>query len=198
MPSRRSAKIRPWTPVRPSKSSRRRRRWRSSPPSRGAIAAANRAYHQADAPEISDAEYDALKRRNAAIEARFPELKRADSPSEQVGAAPSEAFAKVRHARPLYSLENAFDEAEVPEFVDRVRRFLNLAADAPLAFTAEPKIDGLSLSLRYEARPPRHRRHPRRRRDRRERDAERPHHRRHPRARSPAPPTSSRSAANAT
>ena len=116
----------------------------------GALAEANRAYHQADAPEISDAEYDALKRRNAAIEARFPELKRPDSPSEQVGAAPSETFAKVRHARPLYSLENAFDEAEVPEFVDRVRRFLNLPADAPLAFTAEPKIDGLSLSLRYE------------------------------------------------
>ena len=115
-----------------------------------ALAAANRAYHQADAPEISDAEYDALKRRNAAIEARFPELKRPDSPSEQVGAAPSEGFAKVRHARPLYSLENAFDEAEVPEFVDRVRRFLNLPAGEPLAFTAEPKIDGLSLTLRYE------------------------------------------------
>jgi DNA ligase (NAD+) len=117
----------------------------------GTLAAANRAYHQADAPEISDAEYDALKLRNAAIEARFPGLKRADSPSEQVGAAASEAFAKVRHARPLYSLENAFDEAEVPEFVERVRRFLSLGADAPLAFTAEPKIDGLSLTLRYEA-----------------------------------------------
>ena len=148
----------------------------------GALAEANRAYHQADAPEISDAEYDALKRRNAAIEARFPELKRPDSPSEQVGAAPSEAFAKVRHARPLYSLENAFDEAEVPEFVERVRRFLNLPADAPLAFTAEPKIDGLSLVAALRGGPPRHRRHPRRRRDRRERDAERPHHRRHPRA----------------
>ncbi|WP_297976999.1 NAD-dependent DNA ligase LigA [uncultured Amaricoccus sp.] len=116
-----------------------------------ALDRANRAYHQADAPEISDAEYDELKRRNAAIEARFPGLKRPDSPSEQVGAAPSETFAKVRHARPLYSLENAFAETDVPEFVDRVRRFLNLPADAPLAFTAEPKIDGLSLSLRYEA-----------------------------------------------
>ena len=113
--------------------------------------AANRAYHQADAPRITDAEYDALKRRNAAIEARFPDLKRADSPSEQVGAAPVEGFAKVRHARPMLSLENAFDPGEVVEFADRVRRFLNLAADAPLAFTAEPKIDGLSLSLRYEA-----------------------------------------------
>jgi DNA ligase (NAD+) len=113
--------------------------------------AADLAYHQADAPEISDADYDALKRRNAAIEARFPDLKRPDSPSEQVGAAPSETFAKVRHAKPLYSIANAFDEAEVAEFVERVRRFLSLPADAALAFTAEPKIDGLSLSLRYEA-----------------------------------------------
>jgi DNA ligase (NAD+) len=116
-----------------------------------AIAEANLAYHQADAPRISDAEYDALKRRNAAIEAAFPELKRPDSPTEQVGAAPAETFAKVRHAQRMLSLENAFAEAEVPEFVDRIRRFLNLAPDAPLAFTAEPKIDGLSLSLRYES-----------------------------------------------
>jgi DNA ligase (NAD+) len=115
------------------------------------IAEADRAYHQQDAPKISDAEYDALKRRNAAIEAGFPELKRPDSPSEQVGAAPAEAFAKVRHAVRMLSLENAFAEAEVPEFVERIRRFLNLVPDAPLAFTAEPKIDGLSLSLRYEA-----------------------------------------------
>jgi DNA ligase (NAD+) len=116
-----------------------------------ALGDANRAYHQADAPTISDADYDALRRRNAALEAAFPGLKRPDSPSEQVGAAPSGAFAKVRHARPLYSLENAFDEADVPEFVERIRRFLNLAAEESLAFTAEPKIDGLSLSLRYEA-----------------------------------------------
>jgi DNA ligase (NAD+) len=115
-----------------------------------AIAAANLAYHQADAPKISDAEYDALKRRNAAIEAAFPALKRPDSPSEQVGAAPAEGFAKVRHAVRMLSLENAFDEAEIAEFAERIRRFLNLAPDAPLAFTAEPKIDGLSLSLRYE------------------------------------------------
>jgi DNA ligase (NAD+) len=115
-----------------------------------AITQANLAYHQADAPRISDAGYDALKRRNAAIEARFPELKRPDSPSEQVGATPSEAFAKVRHAVRMLSLENAFDETEIAEFAGRVRRFLNLAPDAPLAFTAEPKIDGLSLSLRYE------------------------------------------------
>ncbi len=115
-----------------------------------ALAAANLAYHQADAPRISDAEYDALKRRNAAIEAAFPELKLPDSPSEQVGAAPSETFSKVRHAVRMLSLENAFAEEDVPEFVTRIRRFLNLPEDAPLAFTAEPKIDGLSLSLRYE------------------------------------------------
>ncbi len=115
------------------------------------IAAADRGYHQEDAPLISDADYDALRRRNAAIEARFPALKRADSPSDRVGAAPSEAFAKARHAVPMLSLANAFDDAEVTEFDERVRRFLNLAPDAPLAYTAEPKIDGLSLSLRYEA-----------------------------------------------
>ncbi|MBP7241125.1 NAD-dependent DNA ligase LigA [Amaricoccus sp.] len=116
-----------------------------------AIAAANLAYHQADAPAISDADYDALKGRNAAIERAFPALKRADSPSERVGAAPAETFAKVRHAVRMLSLENAFAEAEIADFVERIRRFLGLAADAPLAFTAEPKIDGLSLSLRYEA-----------------------------------------------
>ena len=115
------------------------------------IAEANLAYHRSDAPTISDADYDALKRRNAAIEARFPELKRSDSPAEQVGAAPAEGFSKVRHVRPMLSLENAFAEAEVVEFVGRVRRFLNLPADEDLAFTAEPKIDGLSLSLRYES-----------------------------------------------
>ncbi len=115
------------------------------------LAEADRAYHQADAPEISDAEYDALKRRNAAIEARFPELRRPDSPSGKVGAAPAEGFAKVRHAVPMLSLENAFDEADIADFSDRIRRFLNIGADEPLAFTAEPKIDGLSLSLTYEA-----------------------------------------------
>jgi DNA ligase (NAD+) len=114
------------------------------------IGAANRAYHAEDAPEISDAAYDALKQRNAAIEARFPELKRADSPSGQVGAAPSDGFGKVRHAVRMLSLENAFDETDVAEFDQRIRRFLGLSDDAPLAYTAEPKIDGLSLSLRYE------------------------------------------------
>ena len=115
------------------------------------IAAADRAYHQEDAPAISDAEYDALKRRNTAIEARFPELKRPDSPSDRVGAAPSEAFAKVRHTVPMLSLANAFDDADLADFDAGVRRFLGLAAEAELAYTAEPKIDGLSLSLHYEA-----------------------------------------------
>lgn len=115
-----------------------------------AIERANRAYHTLDAPEISDADYDALKRRNTAIEARFPGLKRADSPSDQVGAGLAEGFAKVRHAVPMLSLENAFAPEDVGDFDDRVRKFLGLAPDAPLIFTAEPKIDGLSLSLRYE------------------------------------------------
>lgn len=110
--------------------------------------AANTAYHGADAPQISDADYDTLKRRNAAIESRFPALKRADSPSEKVGAAAADGFGKVTHARPMLSLENAFDAADVTGFDERLRSFLGHAG--PLAFTAEPKIDGLSLSLRYE------------------------------------------------
>ncbi|GGA47274.1 DNA ligase [Sphingomonas psychrolutea] len=114
------------------------------------IAHHNRAYHTDDAPEISDADYDALTRRNAAIEAAFPQLMRADSPSLVVGAAPAAHLAKVAHARPMMSLENAFSPDEATEFVARVRRFLNLPEDAPVALTAEPKIDGLSCSLRYE------------------------------------------------
>ncbi len=110
--------------------------------------AANTAYHTADAPQISDADYDALKRRNAAIEARFPALKRQDSPSEQVGAPVADGFGKITHARPMLSLENAFDDADVADFEDRLRSFLGHTG--PLAYTAEPKIDGLSLSLRYE------------------------------------------------
>ncbi|MDE3027447.1 MAG: NAD-dependent DNA ligase LigA [Paracoccaceae bacterium] len=113
------------------------------------IARANRAYHTADAPEISDADYDALKRRNVLIEARFPELKRSDSPSEQVGGALAEGFAKVRHEVRMLSLENAFAVEDVTDFDDRVRKYLGLASDVTLEFTAEPKIDGLSLSLRY-------------------------------------------------
>ena len=113
-----------------------------------ALAAANLAYHAADAPEITDAAYDALKRRNAAIEARFPGLKRADSPSDQVGAAVADGFGKVAHRVRMLSLENAFAAEEVAEFDDRVRKFLGFSG--ALAYTAEPKIDGLSLSLRYE------------------------------------------------
>ena len=111
---------------------------------------ANLEYHGQDAPQISDADYDRLKARNAAIEARFPHLKRADSPSETIGATPSEGFGKVTHAQRMMSLGNAFDAAEVTDFDARVRKYLGLAPDAPLRYTAEPKIDGLSLSLRYE------------------------------------------------
>jgi DNA ligase (NAD+) len=114
------------------------------------IAEHDRRYYQHDAPTISDADYDALRRRNLDIEARFPDLKREDSPTERVGAAPTGRFAKVRHAVPMLSLDNAFAEADVAEFLNRVRRFLRVKEDEPLDFTAEPKIDGLSLNLRYE------------------------------------------------
>ncbi len=114
------------------------------------IAAHDRRYYAEDAPSVSDADYDALRLRNAALEAAFPELVRADSPSRSVGTAPSGAFAQVRHARPMLSLDNVFFDGDVRDFVASVRRFLNLSADDPLVFTAEPKIDGLSMSLRYE------------------------------------------------
>jgi len=106
-------------------------------------------YYRQDAPEISDAEYDALRLRNEAIEARFPKLIRPDSPSRRVGAAPVEGFGKVRHRVPMLSLGNAFDAEDVTQFVERIQRFLGLATDARLAFTAEPKIDGLSISIRF-------------------------------------------------
>jgi len=115
-----------------------------------AIAHHNRLYHTDDAPEISDADYDALVRRNGAIEAAFPALVRGDSPNAQVGAAPAAHLAKVAHAKAMTSLDNAFSDEDVAEFVGRVRRFLRLADDEPVALTAEPKIDGLSCSLRYE------------------------------------------------
>jgi len=114
------------------------------------IGAHDRRYYQDDAPRVSDAAYDALRRRNEEIEARFPQLVRADSPSRRVGAQPSQKFAKVRHAVPMLSLGNAFADSEVAEFVERIRRFLRLSADEKLVLTAEPKIDGLSCTLRYE------------------------------------------------
>jgi DNA ligase (NAD+) len=113
------------------------------------IAEHDRRYHQEDAPTITDAEYDALRTKNAALEARFPQLVRKDSPSRRVGSAPTGKFRKVRHVVPMLSLDNAFSREDVDEFVSRIRRFLRLG-DEPIVFTAEPKIDGLSCSLRYE------------------------------------------------
>ncbi|HKW55538.1 MAG TPA: NAD-dependent DNA ligase LigA, partial [Stellaceae bacterium] len=109
----------------------------------------DRRYYQDDAPSITDAEYDALRTRFNAIEKRFPEFVSAESPSQKVGAAPSGRFRKVRHALPMLSLDNAFAEADVLDFVGRIARFLKLPDDN-IAFSAEPKIDGLSMSLRYE------------------------------------------------
>jgi len=114
------------------------------------IARHDRAYHEQDAPEITDADYDALRARNAAIEQRFPALLRIDSPSTRVGGAPASGFAKVAHGVPMLSLDNAFGAQEFSEFIDRVRRFLGLG-DAKVAVVGEPKIDGLSVSLTYEA-----------------------------------------------
>ncbi len=114
------------------------------------IAEHDRRYHGEDAPLISDAEYDALRRRNIALEERFPELVRADSPSRAVGYAVSEKFEKIAHKVPMLSLDNAFADQDAHDFVDRVRRFLKIDPLTETGITAEPKIDGLSLSLRYE------------------------------------------------
>jgi DNA ligase (NAD+) len=114
------------------------------------IAAHDRRYYQEDAPTVSDAEYDRLRQRYSAIEARFPQLRSATSLTQRVGAAPSARFAKARHAVPMLSLDNAFADDDVRDFVDRIRRFLRLPDNEEIAFSAEPKIDGLSMSLRYE------------------------------------------------
>jgi DNA ligase (NAD+) len=115
-----------------------------------AIAHHDELYYRKDAPEVSDAEYDALRARNEAIEARFPHLVRDDSSSLRIGAAPVEAFGKIVHKVPMLSLGNVFDEQGLRDFLDRIRRFLGLGSIEGLAFTAEPKIDGLSITLRYE------------------------------------------------
>src|SRR5271170_3836774 len=114
------------------------------------IAEHDRRYYQEDTPSVSDAEYDRLRRRYAAIEARFPQLRTLQSLTQRVGAAPSTRFAKVRHAVPMLSLDNAFADEDVVDFVARIRRFLRLPDDAAITSSAEPKIDGLSMSLRYE------------------------------------------------
>ncbi|MBC8240669.1 MAG: NAD-dependent DNA ligase LigA, partial [Alphaproteobacteria bacterium] len=110
----------------------------------------NKAYYQNDKPEISDAGYDQLRQRNSAIEDKFPNLKRTDSPSDKVGAPVADGFAKLRHSRPMLSLGNAFNEADVADFLAGIARFLKLPEGAPVTIVAEPKIDGLSASLRYE------------------------------------------------
>jgi DNA ligase (NAD+) len=114
------------------------------------ISRLDQAYYQADAPLVSDAEYDSLRRRNDAIEARFPALMREDSPNRRIGAAPAEGFRKVRHSRPMLSLDNAFEDEDVLDFEAKIRRFLGLKGDEAVEFVAEPKIDGLSIGLRYE------------------------------------------------
>ncbi|OYX76050.1 MAG: DNA ligase (NAD(+)) LigA, partial [Bradyrhizobium sp. 35-63-5] len=116
----------------------------------GEIAGHDKRYYQDDAPAISDAEYDDLRKRYNAIEARFPDLRTLESLSLKVGAAPARGFAKVRHVVRMLSLDNAFAEDDVRDFVGRIRRFLNLSEDEKITFSAEPKIDGLSMSLRYE------------------------------------------------
>jgi DNA ligase (NAD+) len=115
-----------------------------------ALSEADREYFERDAPELTDAAYDALKRRYQAIERAFPELKRPDSLSDRVAGAPVEGFAKVRHEVPMLSLTKAYTDQDVVDFAERAKRFFERDKDLRFAFTAEPKIDGLSASLRYE------------------------------------------------
>ena len=111
---------------------------------------ANTAYHGDDNPIMTDAEFDFLKKRNLEIELRFPEYKRSDSPTEKIGSLPSETFSKIKHSKKMFSLANAFKNSDLYDFDEQVRRFLNFGVADPLEYTVEPKIDGLSLSLRYE------------------------------------------------
>ena len=114
------------------------------------IANHDQSYYQTDAPTVSDADYDSLRHRNRDIEARYPDLVREDSPSEKIGAAVTSGFPKVNHAVPMLSLGNAFNDEDVHDFFGRIRRFLGLKEDQQIDIVAEPKIDGLSISLRYE------------------------------------------------
>jgi hypothetical protein len=146
-----------------------------------ALGEADRAYHQADAPVLSDAEYDALKRENAALEARFPHLKRADSPSDSVGAAPAEGFSKLTHAQRMMSLSNAFTEEDVRDFVAGIRRYLGLAGGDPLPSPPSRRSTGCPCRCATRTGAG-HGRHARRRRGGRERHRQCPHHLRHPHA----------------
>ena len=139
----------------------------------------NQLYYQEDQPEISDADYDRLHLRIEALERQFPSLASPESPTQKVGAPPAAKFAKVRHAVRMLSLGNVFTDEEARDFVGRVRRFLKLDAAAPLDVTAEMKIDGLSVSLRYEQRPACGGGHARRRQRGRGRHRQHSHHRRH-------------------
>src|SRR5881227_1009674 len=116
----------------------------------GELTEHDKRYYQNDAPTIADAEYDALRKRYGEIEQRFPDLRTLDSLTLKVGVAPTGRFAKIRHAVPMLSLDNASSQEDVTRFVDRIRRFLKLSADEAIVFSAEPKIDGLSISLRYQ------------------------------------------------